>query len=186
MRDDQEKALTGKDFETPFAIKAKEDAERFRVGPAPAPEVSTKSASERQAEAKIDSAPKEKIDGKQVLARACKLPGVDACEIMFSDGLSLAGNFPPEISASGLCAMAPTSLQRIDTHMRESRLGTLTAMTLHSTNSAITFFMKESICLAALHSDSAALAPDTRAQLGELVEELSRIYAQPETPHVDH
>jgi predicted regulator of Ras-like GTPase activity (Roadblock/LC7/MglB family) len=104
---------------------------------------------------------------------------------MFPDGLSLAGNFPPEIGADGLCAVASTLLQRIDTHIRETRLGALTAVTLHSAASAITFFTNKNICLAALHGDG-SLPQETRRQLGQLTEKLSRTFAQPEATHVDH
>jgi predicted regulator of Ras-like GTPase activity (Roadblock/LC7/MglB family) len=128
----------------------------------------------------------EEVDGKKVVAQACQIPGVSACEITFPDGLSLAGNFPPQTGAEGLCAMAPMVLQRIDQHMAESRLGSLTAMTLHSANSSVTFLMKENICLAALHKEEGALAPEARAELERLVEKLSHTYAQPERTHVDH
>jgi len=200
MRDDQEKNFAEADFETPFSAKAKEDADRFQP---PVGRISVKPVDETSPELnvhikpKIDIAsasrrdssrgePEEKIDGKQVVARVCQLPGVKACEIMFPDGLSLAGNFPSEAGAIGLCAMAPALLQRIDAHMLESRLGPLDTMTLRSAHSAITFFMKGNICLALLHSDVAALAPETQAQVSELAEKLSRTFAQPETPHVDH
>jgi predicted regulator of Ras-like GTPase activity (Roadblock/LC7/MglB family) len=195
MRADQEKNSGEADFETPFSIKAKEDAERFQAlipktsaeGAAGRPHQPTISIERKiDVTSKIEIAPEEKIDGKQVVARACKLPGVKACEVMFPDGLSLAGNFPPEVKADGLCAMAPTLLHRIEAHMLESKLGPLDAMTLNSAQSAITFFMKRNICLAALHSDAMALAPKTQMHLGELAEKLSRTFAKPETPHVDH
>lgn len=183
IRDDQQKDFAGADFETPFSIKAKEDAERFQP---PAPEISVKPVDETSGEPKIDIASEEKIDGKQVVARVCQLPGVKACEIMFPDGLSLAGNFPSELGADGLCAMAPALLQRIDAHMLESRLGSLDALTLRSTHSAITFFMKENVCLAALHRDATALAFETQMQVSELAEKLSHTFAQPGTLHVNH
>jgi predicted regulator of Ras-like GTPase activity (Roadblock/LC7/MglB family) len=183
MRDDQLKSFAEADFETPFSIKAKEDAERLQP---PVAKISEKPVDETPAEPKIDIESEEKIDGKQVVARVCQLSGVKACQIMFSDGLSLAGNFPPELGADALCAVAPALLQRIEAHMLESRLGPLDAMMLRSTHSAITFFMKENVCLAALHSDAAALASETQTQVSELVEKLSHKFAQPGTPHVDH
>jgi predicted regulator of Ras-like GTPase activity (Roadblock/LC7/MglB family) len=211
MRADQENNFAEADFETPFSAKAKEDAERFQpaitrtsvepVDQTPGglnlhvkPKIDIASASSpvgriRPMADRTDSSrgvPEEKITGKQVVALVCQLPGVTACKIMFLDGLSLAGNFPSEAEADGLCAMAPALLQRIDAHMLESSLGPLEAMTLRSAHSAITFFMKGNICLAALHSDAAALAPETQARVNELAEKLSRTFAQPGTPHVDH
>ena len=194
IRADQEDAIRSEQIPTPFSKRAEEDAKRFEASAAvsdavekestPEPQASVKETAETKGES--DVAPAEKIDGKEVVARACRIPGVSACEITFPDGLSLAGNFPPETGAEGLCAMAPMVLQRIDQHMAESRLGRLSAMTLHSADSSITFFMKGSICLAALHEEEGALAPAARAELEQLTEKLSRIYAQPETPHVDH
>src|SRR6201988_262190 len=98
---------------------------------------------------------------------------------MFPDGLSLAGNLPPEIGADGLCAMAPALLQRIDSHMSETKLGSLAAVTLRATGSAITFFTAENIYLAALHKDADTLPAETWAELDTLVEKLSRTFAQP-------
>lgn len=183
MRDDQQKSFAEADFETPFSIKAKEDAERLQAPVATTP---AKPVDEIAGELKSDLAPEEEIDGKQVVARVCQLPGVKACQIMFRDGLGLAGNFPAEVKAEGLCAVAPALLQRISAHMLESRLGPLDAMTLQSAHSAITFFMKENVCLAALHSDAAALASETQMQVSELVEKLSHTFAQTGASHVDH
>jgi predicted regulator of Ras-like GTPase activity (Roadblock/LC7/MglB family) len=188
LRPDQEKVFSEEDLETPFSIKAKEDAGRFQppMAEVPTAQFSEEPLEDAQAEAKIDTATEEKSDPKEVLARANQVAGVRACEITFPDGLSLAGNFPPEVAPEALCAMAPMLLQRIDQHMVESQLGPLASMTLHSATSAITFFMKENICLAALHDDATGLTSDARTQLGELAEELSHAYAQSEASHVDH
>jgi predicted regulator of Ras-like GTPase activity (Roadblock/LC7/MglB family) len=183
LRDDQLRFFPRKDFETPIAIHAREDAKRFQPS---VPEVPTPKAAEPKVESETKAAPSEKIDGKQVVASACQLDGVEACELMFPDGLSLAGNFPPEIGADGLCAMAPTLLQRVSAHTHETKLGSLVAMTAYCAQSVVTFFMKENICLAALHNDKATLKSETRARLDELAEKLSATFAQPEKSHVDH
>src|SRR5207237_851361 len=99
------------------------------------------------------SAKEEKLDAKSVLARACALPGVAACTIAFADdGLTLAGSLPAELAADGLCAMAPSLLQKIDNHMRDAKLGLFTGMTLHCAQWPLTFFMRGNICLTALHA----------------------------------
>jgi predicted regulator of Ras-like GTPase activity (Roadblock/LC7/MglB family) len=177
MRSDQEQIVEGEAFETPFSIQAKEDAKRFHAEIEASPDLAPA--------AKIAEQPVEKIDAKQVVARAIKLPGVDGCAITFSDGLSLAGNLPAVIGADGLCAVAPTLLQRIDKHMLDTKLGSLNSMTLRGTNSALTFFMLGNICLSALHS-AGELVADTRTQLAHMVDQLSRTYSQPEISHVDH
>jgi predicted regulator of Ras-like GTPase activity (Roadblock/LC7/MglB family) len=185
LRDDQEDVVTDKDFETPFSIKAREDKKLLQAAEAAIPKIVEKASEPAPLVDKVDIEPKETIDAKEVIARTSALPGLKACAITFSDGLSLAGNLPPEIAADGLCAMAPSLLQKIDKHMRESKLGPLVTMTLYSADVALSFFAKGNICLAALHG-AEALAPGARAQLAGLVEKLSHTYAQPETSHVDH
>jgi predicted regulator of Ras-like GTPase activity (Roadblock/LC7/MglB family) len=178
LRDDQEAFALDTDFETPFSIKAKEDAQRVAADKAP---------EESVVETKIDIEPaaEKKVDPKEVVAEASALPGVRACAITFSDGLSLAGELPEEIAAEGLCAMAPALLERIDQHVRETTLGSLTAVTLYTSGSALSFFAHGNICLTALHAEG-SLLPKTRTQIAELVEKLSHTYAQTEKPHVDH
>jgi predicted regulator of Ras-like GTPase activity (Roadblock/LC7/MglB family) len=206
MRQDQEEMEAIDFVQTPFSIKAEEDAKRFRgdstttapqateVPPTESAEpavVEIESTSTEQAEA--FSKPAEKIDvegegknqAKEVVARASALPGVVACSITFADGLSLAGNLPAEVAADGLCAMAPSLLQRIDKHMLDTKLGALTSVTLHCAKSAVTFFMKGNICLTVLHA-GAELESETQSNLEEMANELSRTYSQPETAHVDH
>ena len=97
---------------------------------------------------------------------------------MFSDGLSLAGSLPPEYETDGLCAMAPSLMQRIEKHMVETKLGELRGMTLSCAKGAVTFFMHENLCLAALHA-SGALASDVHEKLARVVHELSRKYSNP-------
>jgi len=164
LRDDQEGFALDSDFETPFSVKAKEDARRFATDKAPA---------------------EKKVDPKEVVAQVSALPGVKACAITFSDGLSLAGELPEEIAVDGLSAMAPALVERIAQHVRETKIGSLLAVTLYASRSAVSFFAQGNICLTALHAEG-SLLPQTRTQIAELVEKLSRIYAQSETPHVDH
>ena len=183
MRTDQEALVENETIETPFSIQAEEDARRFRGEEPPALDLISDS------QATIDQKPAEevekKVDAKEVVARATKLPGVNGCAITFADGLSLAGNLPPAVSADGLCAVAPTLLQRIERHMFDTKLGPLNSMTLHGATSAVTFFMQGNICLSALHTTE-GLAAETRRQLAKMVDELSRTYSQPEISDVDH
>src|SRR5439155_8472113 len=171
------------DFETPFSAKAKEDARRFATDKASTGKIPDQATEQP----KIDIAPvaEKKVDPKEVVAQVSALPGVKACAITFSDGLSLAGELPEEVAAEGLCAMAPALLERIDQHVRETTLGSLTAVTLYTSGSALSFFAHGNICLTALHAEG-SLLPKTRTQIAELVKKLSRTYAQMEKPHVDH
>jgi len=178
-----------------ISIKADEEAKRLHAGAEPVPkafeklaeqlEVQKKIAMERKDVSAVASA-EEKPVAKSVVARACTLPGVAACVIAFADdGLSLAGSLPAELAADGLCAMAPSLLQKIDNHMRDAKLGRFTAMTLHCAKSPLTFFMYGNICLTALHAGG-ELTSETRAELAKMTQELSRTYSQSKPSHVHH
>ena len=208
MRQDQEEVESVNLFETPFSRKAEEDAKIFQVSSAPiaklseAPAASGENISEAPAE-KIeplslqeshepvepttsrDAEEDGKISAKEVVADASALPGVAGCSVIFADGLSLAGNLPADIAADGLCAMAPSLLQRIDKHMLETNLGALNAMTLHCARAPVSFFMQGNICLTVLHAGE-KLESETQQKLSEMTKKLSRVYAQPEAAHVDH
>ena len=120
----------------------------------------------------------EKLDAKAVVALVNKIPGVKACAIMFGDGLSLAGSLPEELETDGLCAMAPSLMQRVENHLVDTKLGQLRGMTLSCLKGAITFYMHENLCLAALHTDL-DLPGETREKLSRIVHELSRKYSHP-------
>jgi predicted regulator of Ras-like GTPase activity (Roadblock/LC7/MglB family) len=117
-----------------------------------------------------------KLDAKGVVAEVNKFAGIKACAFMFGDGLSLAGSLPPEYETDGLCAMAPSLMQRIENHMVETKLGALRGMTLTCVKGAVTFFMHENLCLAALHSGG-DLTTEVREKLSRIVHELSRKYS---------
>jgi predicted regulator of Ras-like GTPase activity (Roadblock/LC7/MglB family) len=120
----------------------------------------------------------EKLDAKGVVALVNKIPGVKACAILFGDGLSLAGGLPAELDTDGICAMAPSLMQRIENHLVDTKLGALRGMTLSCVKGSITFYMHENLCLAALHADI-DLPGETRDKLGRIVHELSRKYSHP-------
>ncbi len=196
MRDDQEEQEAGANFATPFSAKAEEDAKRFNIaGTAVAKPIVTPVAAVEEAQAAaapvrepFDLLPRnplqvaldtdEKLDAKGVVAHVNKLAGVKACALMFGDGLSLAGSLPAEYETDGLCAMAPSLMQRIEKHMVETKLGALRGMTLSCVKGAVTFFMHENLCLAALHA-SGDLASEVREKLTSVVHELSRKYSHP-------
>ena len=120
----------------------------------------------------------EKLDAKGVVALVNKIPGVKSCAILFGDGLSLAGSLPAELETDGICAMAPSLMQRIENHLVDTKLGLLRGMTLSCAKGAVTFYMHENLCLAALHADL-DLPTETRDRLGRIVHELSRKYSHP-------
>jgi predicted regulator of Ras-like GTPase activity (Roadblock/LC7/MglB family) len=207
MRDDQEEQDAGQNFATPFSAKAEEDAKRFNVPAAPVPKpvaaapVETKSAdravtteekttdpatsSEDQPSGRPLRTPlqvaldtDEKLDAKSVVGLVNKIPGVKACSLLFGDGLSLAGSLPAELETEAICAMAPSLMQRIENHLVDTKLGQLRGMTLSCLKGAITFYMHENLCLAALHADL-DLPGETREKLSRVAHELSRKYSHP-------
>jgi hypothetical protein len=181
LREDQEQLQLDSEFETPFSMKAKEDAERF------APAKANREAAEEKttAPAAVESKPEEAkqaevVDPKKIIEEALGLAGVAACIAMFSDGLTLAGDLPEELEAGGLCAIAPSFLARMDEHMRASKLGELVTLTVHSAaEKGMSFFAKGNICLVAVHAAD-ALTSDTRGKLAQLARKLSANYAKPE------
>jgi predicted regulator of Ras-like GTPase activity (Roadblock/LC7/MglB family) len=204
MRDDQVEQEAGSNFATPFSAKAEEDAKRFNVPAtpvakpvvveaAPATEVGAADTAAATEEVSADTAASDrpfrtplqvaletddKLDAKGVVAHINKLPGVKSCAILFGDGLSLAGTLPAELETDGLCAMAPALMQRIENHLVDTKLGALRGMTLSCTKGAITFFMRENLCLGALHANL-DLTTETREKLARVVHELSRKYSHP-------
>lgn len=185
LRDDQETTSIEEDFETPFFLKAQEDARRFAPKEQEAKPVAKPKVESAAATIEVPAKPAvEKVDPKEIIAQANALAGVKACAITFSDGLSLAGELPEEMHADGLCAMAPSVLERITQHINQAKLGELIAMTLYAKNSAVSFFARGNVCLTAVHEK--ALEAESRMRLAELIEKLSKTYAQPETSNVDH
>jgi hypothetical protein len=74
--------------------------------------------------------------------------------------------------------MAPSLLQRVENHLVDTKLGALRGMTLSCVKGAITFYMHENLCLAALHAET-NLPGETREKLSRIVHELSRKYSHP-------
>ena len=189
----------GKGFSDPAAPENQSSAPEEVKATAPQPEsaVQAEQASPAPTESKAPETSAEptaapaapsleaKHSAKEFVLKASCLPGVSACSISFTDGLIMAGNFPPTVGADGLCAVAPSVLQKIEKHMLETNLGALTAMTLHCAKTPLTFFLQGSVCLAVLHSEQ-QLEAVTREQLSEMTKELAQIFAQPEPTHVDH
>jgi predicted regulator of Ras-like GTPase activity (Roadblock/LC7/MglB family) len=171
LRDDQEEFERNADFETPFSIRAKEDAQRFASSREEGAERSTSNVQPSS------GSQLEKPDLKDVVAQANALEGIKACAITFSDGLSLAGELPHEIAAEGLCAMAPSILDRISQHVHETKLGSVVAVAVYAEKSAVSFFARGSICLTALHT-AGELPEATRSQIAQLVEKLSKKYTR--------
>ena len=82
MRSDQEQTVVVETIETPFSIKAKEDAERFsKQSPAKAEEPKESVPEDKPAETAPQAAKPAKVDAKEVVTRATALPGVAGCAV---------------------------------------------------------------------------------------------------------
>jgi predicted regulator of Ras-like GTPase activity (Roadblock/LC7/MglB family) len=208
LRGDQEEIEINEAFDTPFSKKAAEDGARMKVStdPIAKPAAGVAAGISGREKGNLDFAATpedvtlqeapipsmapartalqvafdtdETLDGKSIVAYASRLPGVSACAIVFSDGLSLAGNIPTEYEADALCALAPSIVKRIDDQMVGASLGPLNGMTLYCAKTPVSFFAHGNICLAALHSAD-ALAAEIRARLSCVVRELAQMYAPP-------
>lgn len=189
VREDQIEQELGEDFATPFSAKAEEDAKRLNTTSAPVAKAAAPAepagVPETTPPALAVAAPvvsathrEEELDAKAAVAAVAKMDGVRACALMFGDGLALAGNLPAEYDADGLCAMAPSLIRRIEDHMKETKLGQLNSMTLACTAAAVTFFMRENLCLAAVH-EKEELSANIREHLARVLLELSRKYSHP-------
>jgi predicted regulator of Ras-like GTPase activity (Roadblock/LC7/MglB family) len=121
-------------------------------------------------------------DPKAIVAEASALPGVSACAVVFSDGLSLAGNIPAETGVEALCAIAPSIMKRLGDQLSGANLGLLDGLTLFCAQRPISFFAHGNICLVALHAE-AELTPATRFRLNSTAQELARTYTQPSLPN---
>ena len=211
MRGDQESGEVGEIIETPFSTTAAEDAKRFDKDAQPEPAVAAKPAAVTATEpvpapvsqpvatpvvepatavaepapAAVAPAPTSGLDAKGMVTQVCALPGVSACSLSFTDGLSLAGNLPADIGAEAVCAIAPSLLERTEPHLVNTKIGNLRAITLHCTTSTLSFFKHANVCLAALHTNG-ELTEEVRTELSRLLVELSRTYSQTEKSHVDH
>ena len=157
-----------------------EKATETKAAAAPVEKTEEKASSDRPLRTPLQVALEtdEKLDAKGVVTLVNKMPGVKACAILFGDGLSLAGSLPSDLETDGICAMAPSLMQRIENHLVDTKLGLLRGMTLSCVKGAITFYMHENLCLAALHAD-VDLPGETRDRLGRVVHELSRKYSHP-------
>lgn len=204
LRLDQEEADVADIFETPFSQKAAEDAARMKTptGPIakpapvfapPAPEAeksepialtipaaATPAVARTPLQVALDS--DDALDAKSAVAQACRLPGVKACAVVFSDGLSLAGNIPDVYETDALCALAPEIMKRIAAQMEGVNLGALQSITIQCEKAPVSFFAQQNICLAVLQTTS-SLADEVRARLGQTTEELARMYAEPPVPN---
>jgi predicted regulator of Ras-like GTPase activity (Roadblock/LC7/MglB family) len=193
LRVDQEETEIAHVFETPFSQHAAEDAARLqspsgpiaKASPLESNEAISEVAPEPVAEPRVMRTPlqtlfetDEELDPKGVVARLSQLPGVQACAIIFSDGLSLASNIPPELGADKLCAVAPEIARRLERPIVDLSLGAVHAITIFYTKAPVSFFAHGSICLAAVHSAD-QFASETRDRLEHITQELGKIYAQP-------
>ncbi|OAI42141.1 hypothetical protein AYO41_04750 [Verrucomicrobia bacterium SCGC AG-212-E04] len=118
----------------------------------------------------------ETLDAKKVVRLVSKLPGITACTIMFSDGLTLAGNFPKE-DGEGFSAMSPQFYRRAVAFTTELNLGVMQTYSIYTDRVVLSFFMQDDICLSVMQTGRGFL-PGVREKLMSVTQELSRMYAR--------
>ena len=165
----------------PAAVAAKQ-AVPAAPAPANAPESKTP---EKFFQKPAQKAAEVNMNAKAVMEEVAKLAGISAATVVFEDGLALAGNLPDDVPAGGLCAIAPSILQKINRHTAGTKFGALVSMTLDWPTAQLSFFMAGAVCVAVLHNQP-VLPGETHRRLADLTKELSRTYAQPGDKHVDH
>jgi predicted regulator of Ras-like GTPase activity (Roadblock/LC7/MglB family) len=190
MRDDQEEIEAVEMFETPFSRTAEEDAKRMNVAAAPIAKPVAPAEPELKTEVEAPAPKRERtplqaaldtdedLDAKAIAAHASRLAGVRACAVMFADGLSLAGDLPAELGSDGLCAMAPSLVQKLQAQISETKLGGLQSVTLYCGNAPVSLFNERNICLAVVHSGG-DIATDVRERLAFTARELADMYPPP-------
>jgi predicted regulator of Ras-like GTPase activity (Roadblock/LC7/MglB family) len=182
LRDDQEVHVPEETFETPFSAKAAEDAARFQKDEGGARKADklgrVAAATKLQAEGGTSGGEAvAKFDAKEAVAKACALSGVESCSLIFTDGLSIAGNIAESAHMDGLSAVAPTLLQKLAKHMLATSLGPPQGMTVYGEKGPVSFFTAGNVCLTALQQGE-ELGANTRRELVRMTEEISRAYPQ--------
>ncbi len=177
-------ALRAPDLQTPEVATPNIEAAKVEISaPVDAFGIATVPAEKAATAKPAEAVPK--FDAKAAIARACALPGIASCSVIFADGLIIAGNIPDEMHMEGLSAVAPTMLKKLQKHMCETQLGPLSSITVHGEKSPVTFFGAGDLCLTAVHN-GVELSAESRRELSRITQELSRTYPKVETPHVDH
>ena len=134
------------------------------------------------------SIPTRNSTRKRWCALVNKIPGVKACAIVFGDGLSLAGSLPAELETEGLCAMAPSLMQRVENHLVDAKLGQLRGMTLSCTKGQPSHSICTKIFASPRCMQLADLPGDSREKLSRIVHETFPKIFSPRLrrAHVDH
>lgn len=117
----------------------------------------------------------ENLDAKVVVRLISSLPGLKACNLMFGDGLHLAGNFPAPEEMEGFCAMAPLTFSKLNHFSTELTLGEASSFTIFAEKDPVSIFMAKNICMAVQHAGRSFL-PGVREKLTSVVHELSKMY----------
>ena len=160
----------------PIATKAKPETTSIPLEPAGEEEVVERQPT-GMAELQSIFMTDETLDAKKVVRLVSKLPGITACTIMFSDGLTLAGNFPKDLDGEGFSAMSPQFYRRAVAFTTELNLGEMQTYSVYTDRVVLSFFMQDDICLSVMQTGRGFL-PGVREKLMSVTIELSRMYAR--------
>lgn len=118
----------------------------------------------------------DELDARMVARLASQLPGVNACSVMFQDGLLLASSQPQDGQTEGFSAMAPALFHKMLNFITELSLGELQACTLYTEDGLLSLFAHGDICLSVRHSGRGFL-PGIREKFVTITRELAAMYA---------
>lgn len=144
----------------------------------PAPAAKTIPAPIPTADSKLQTLfmTEDELDAKTIARLASQLPGVDACSVMFHDGLLLASSKPQDGQTEGFSAMAPALFHKMLNFTTELSLGELHACTLYTEHGLLSLFAHGDICLSVRHSGRGFL-PGVREKFVIITQELAAMYA---------
>lgn len=184
-RADQVETIVPQIFETPFSQKAAEDAARLKIFSGP---ITAGKAAENTAASAVESPHQERsrlqellatddaLDPKSIVAHISRLPGISSCVIVFSDGLSLAGNIPAEFGSDAISALVPErNYSRASAFAQNANFGSLHSLSLFCDKASVSFFSRGDICLTTVQQ--AEISGETRTRLGRIAEELAQMFS---------
>lgn len=120
----------------------------------------------------------EYLDAKAIVRHVSRLPGIASCLLMFTDGLPIAGNLPDGMDNEAFSALVPRFITRVHEATTQLRLGETESITVHTSETPVSFFMHNGVAMALIHNRSRFM-PGVREKLVAIMREVSLMFATP-------
>ncbi len=108
----------------------------------------------------------------EIVQRLCNLPGVAGAVIALPEGLPVASQLPPHISADAFCGFLPQMFARINQYTRELKMGESTRLVIDVNGCAMMVFRTGRVYFGVLGQSGASLPA---AQLSLVATELNNL-----------